>query len=115
MGHHHEMRLAHIHQSMCRHHGTACVNMMESHIASSAQRDQLSPVTLVQRRSWWGLTCTSGGTSRVGNPWPSTTHKQRWTIGKMSRLAANAPLGEGIAQLVIEIYKTIVNVLYHLI
>jgi hypothetical protein len=39
----------------------------------------------------------------VGNQWPSPAHKQRWTIGKMSRLAAVAPLGEGIAQLVIAI------------
>jgi hypothetical protein len=40
---------------------------------------------------------------QVGNQWPSPAHKQRWKIGKMSRLAAISPLGEGIAQLVIVI------------
>jgi hypothetical protein len=40
---------------------------------------------------------------RVGNKCPPPAHKQRWTIGKISRLAAVAPLGEGITQLVIAI------------
>jgi hypothetical protein len=40
---------------------------------------------------------------RVGNQWPPPAHKQRWTSGKISRLAAVAPLGKGIAQPVIVI------------
>jgi hypothetical protein len=63
---HHQTRQAHIHQSMHLNHGTACVNLMERPIASSAQRTLILPMTIVQRRSWKGMTCTNGGTRKYG-------------------------------------------------
>jgi uncharacterized protein YoxC len=75
---HHQMRLVHIHQYMRRNHGTACVNLMESHIASSTQIANILPMTMVQWRSCWGLTCTNGGTMKYGwgisGPQPLTSN-----------------------------------------
>jgi hypothetical protein len=82
---HNQMRLAHIQESMHQNHGTAIAN----------ENSATSVLVGTDVYSWGHKEV------RVGNQWPSTTHKQRWTIDKLSRLAANAPLGEVIVQLFI--------------
>jgi hypothetical protein len=97
------MRPAHAPKSMRLNHGIACVNPMERIIASSAQRAQILPMTLVRRQSWWGLTCINGFQRTPGWVISGPQSLTSWTVEKMSRLAAIAPLGEGIAQQVIVI------------
>jgi hypothetical protein len=63
---HHQTRPAHAPQFIRRNHGIARVNLMEMTIASSAQRVQKLPMTIVQRQSWWGLTCINGSSRTPG-------------------------------------------------
>jgi hypothetical protein len=73
----HLTRPAHASISMLQNHWIACVNLMTITIESSAQRDQLLPMTIVQCQSGRGLTCINESTRAFGwgisSPYPLTS------------------------------------------
>jgi hypothetical protein len=74
---HHLTRPAHASTSKLQNYGIACVNLMTITIESSAQRDQLLSMTIVQCQSGRGLACIDDSTRAFGwgisGPYPITS------------------------------------------
>jgi hypothetical protein len=82
---------AHASISMVQNHGIACVNLMTITIESSAQREQLLPMTIVQRQSGRGMTCINESTRAFGwgirGPYPLTS-----SAGQLAKCPDQPPL-----------------------
>jgi hypothetical protein len=87
----HLTRPAHASISMLQNHGIACVNLTTITIESSAQRDQLLPMTIVQHQSGRGLTCINESTRAFGwvisGPYPLTS-----SAGQLAKCPDQPPL-----------------------